>query len=344
METDPPVTPTCADPWVVRRLIGTSAVSWVALTNVVPRLVGEPEQKLHQVTTELPTKFVPVTVNVTAVAVPAVALDGEMDVTAATGLIVNVFPAETTPLVASVTVIEAVPAVVKTVEGMVAVIDVAVLAVTVNWIVVEVVQSTTGLAGKLVPVSVRLTAELPADAEAGLMLVRDGAGLIVNVCVEVDAAVPLVTPTVAIPEAVRRDVGMVAVSAVELTKVVVRAVGEPPQALHQVAVEEPLTKFVPVTDSVTALVVPAIALVGEIAVTVGALMVKLRVLVVMLMPSVTRIVAVPVAVSTAAGIVAVMELEELDETVRAVVVPEKVQLTVGEAGKEVPLSTTVVSD
>jgi len=53
-EVEPLVTPICAEPAVVRRLAGITAVSELAFTKVVPRLVGEPEQKLHQVTTDPP--------------------------------------------------------------------------------------------------------------------------------------------------------------------------------------------------------------------------------------------------------------------------------------------------
>jgi hypothetical protein len=78
----PFVTPTWTLPEVVvNRLIGIWAVSWVALVKLVLRLVGEPEQKLHQVTEEAFVKLVPFTVISTTFWVPAGALDGVSVVT-----------------------------------------------------------------------------------------------------------------------------------------------------------------------------------------------------------------------------------------------------------------------
>jgi len=94
----PLLTPTCTAPAVVRNPDGTTAMSWVALTKVVASVLGaEPPQALHHVTTEtlLPRNPVPFTVRVTELAVPAVALVGEMEVTAG-GLIVSGAVAEGT--------------------------------------------------------------------------------------------------------------------------------------------------------------------------------------------------------------------------------------------------------
>ena len=82
------------------------------------------------------------------------------------------------------------------------------------------------------------------------------------------------TPTCAFPDAVKRVVGTIAVNWLVVTKVVVRFVGEPAQELHQVTVEVPFTKFVPLTVNVTGFAVPAVVLVGVIDPTPAELIVK----------------------------------------------------------------------
>jgi hypothetical protein len=133
---------------------------------------------------------------------------------------------------------------------------------------------------------------------------------------------------------------MVACNWPALTKVVTNWVGFPLQLLQKVTVEEPLTKFDPLTVRVKGLVVPAGVLVGEIEVTPDALMVKLTALdATMLSESLTVRLEVPAEVSKLAGTVAVIEVPELAMMVNGVVVAPAVQFTIGEVvGKPVPPS------
>jgi hypothetical protein len=101
--------------------------------------------------------------------------------------------------------------------------------------------------------------------------------------------------------------------------VVLSETGDVPQELHHVTVEAG-TKFAPVTVTVTGLEVPATAPVGETEETVGPLIVKFRVFEeTRLTESVTAIVAVPGVVNRVEGIAAVIEVDELAVTLRAVV-------------------------
>jgi hypothetical protein len=119
---------------------------------------------------------------------------------------------------------------------------------------------------------------------------------------------------------------------------VVSCTGELPQELHQVAID-PFTKFEPVMVIVIGLLVPAVAADGEMEVTTGPVMVKVRLFeVTPLAESVTLTEALPEFASRAAVTVAVIEVAALDVTAKAVVVTPTFQLTTGEGvGKLVPL-------
>ena len=149
----------------------------MALTNVV--VLALP----LKLTTELETKFVPLTVNVKAAA-PAVTLVGEIDVSVGTGFgalatlkttAVEVPP----PGVGLITVTLALPAVAMSEARMAAVSCVAltkvvVFALPLNW--------TTDVETKFVPLTVRVNAAPPAVAPVGDSEVIAGAGLLtVNV-------------------------------------------------------------------------------------------------------------------------------------------------------------------
>jgi hypothetical protein len=195
---DPLETPTCAEPCVVSRLMGTWAVNWVELTKAVPRLAGELEQKLHHVTTEPLMKLVPVTVMVIVFGVPAVVLDGESDVTVGSvgAEMVNVegeaaFTVVPPPVLVTPTV--ALPVVVSRLAGIVAVSCVA-LFTTVFKFVVEPVQglvahqvTTETPFKKFDPVTTSVVLPDPAVALVGEIEEIDGVGLeMVNVAFVVE--------------------------------------------------------------------------------------------------------------------------------------------------------------
>jgi hypothetical protein len=106
------ITVTAAIPAVAMSLAGTEAVNSVSLTYVVVSPVP------FHCTVELEMKFVPVTVRVNA-APPAVALEGESEVTSGLGLlIVKVSPLDVPPPgVGLITVIDAVPVVAMLLAG-----------------------------------------------------------------------------------------------------------------------------------------------------------------------------------------------------------------------------------
>lgn len=136
---------------------------------------------MHQVAMDPLTKFVPVIVTVMGLAVPAVALAGEIEVTAGP-LMVKVREFDVTPLAGSVTLTEAEPELASKLAGTVAVMDVVELAVTVREVVtVPTFQLTVGDGvGKLVPVSTRLKLACPAIADVELRLVNDAPTLTVK--------------------------------------------------------------------------------------------------------------------------------------------------------------------
>ena len=178
LEVPPPgtglKTVTLAVPAVAMSAARIEAVTCVALTYVVVRPVP------FQRTTELEMKLVPFTVRVKA-APPAVAELGLRPVVVGTGLsgtlIVNVWAFEVPPPGAGLkTVTLAVPA-----TAMSAALIDAVSCVALTYVVVRFVafHLTTELEMKLVPLTVKVKADPPAVADAGLRveIVGTGAGL-----------------------------------------------------------------------------------------------------------------------------------------------------------------------
>ena len=172
------------------------------------------------------------------------------------------------------TVTFAVPAVATSLAGMAAsnrVLETKVVGRSLPF------QRTTELLTKFVPVMVRVKPPLPATAEDGLMAVIVGTGLLawmVKVAV-LDVPPPgagLKTVTFAVPAVATSLAGIVAVSTVLETKVVVR--GLPFQRTTEL-----VTKFVPVMMRVNP-PLPATVVDGLIVVIVGDgfVMVKVAVL------------------------------------------------------------------
>jgi hypothetical protein len=253
------------EPAAVKSAAGTVAVRVVVFVKEV--LSGVP----FQLTTELLTKFVPVSVIPVATA-PTVAELGAMDVSAGAGLLIaKLCPVDVPPPgVGLKTVTEGVPELARSEAGTAAVSEVALTNVVVSAVPF---QFTTEPATKFVPVTVSVNADPPVSAELGESEVSVGAGLLmVKVCPEVvpppGAAFVTVTETV-LPFAMS-EAGTAAVSEVALTNVVTSAVP------FQFTVE-PATKFVPVSVSVN-VEPPAVADAGEMEVSVGdgLLIVKTR--------------------------------------------------------------------
>ena len=158
-------------PAVVRSAAGMTAVNSVALTNVVARATP-----LKSAVKPL-TKFVPVSVIVASLS-PAVADVGLMLVSVGAGLTVKVCAVVVLPPGAT-TVMESGPAVVRSAAGMTAVSSVALTKVVAR---AAPLKSAVKPLTKFVPVKVMVVSLSPAVAEVGLMLVKVGAGLTVNVC------------------------------------------------------------------------------------------------------------------------------------------------------------------
>lgn len=111
--------------------------------------------------------------------------------------------------------------------------------------------------------------------------------------------------------------------------------------MHQVTLDVPLTKLVPVTVMLMELAVPATALAGDTFETPEEEIVRLTELeTTWLTESVTARLAMPDAVNRLAGTVTVMDVDVFEVMlVRGVVVPLNVQLTIVEVvGKLVPVS------
>ncbi len=158
-----------------------------------------------------------------------------------------------------------------------------------------------------------------------------------NGCVDAALKVaPTWTVTVALVELTKRLAGTTAVIWVAFTKVVLRLMGVPPHALHQVTFEVPEMKLAPVTVSVEmALDVPPTAKLGETPLIVGAgriLKTKLADTA-PLTESATVTFTLPAVVTWVARTVAVMEVEVGVPMIVRLVPPK---LTVGLAGKFVP--------
>src|SRR5205823_1965610 len=216
------------------------AVSCVLLTKVVVR--AAPFQR----TSEAATKFVPVTVSVKA-APPAVpALGASVDSVGTGALMVNVSAPDVPPPGAGLnTVTEAVPGSARAAPPIA-----AVSCILLTNVVVRAVpfQRTSEAATKLVPVMVRLKATPPAVALTGASVDSVGAGALMLNVRATDVPPPgagVNTVIEAVPWLAMSAAGMLAVSCVALTNVVVRA------APFQRTVEAG-TKPLPVTVSVRA--------------------------------------------------------------------------------------------
>lgn len=231
---------------------------WTALTKVVGSAVP------FQLTTDAPTKLLPLTVTVN-VPPPAVALAGESELIAGTGLLIgNVQVPEVPPPGAGlVTVMFADPLAAISPAGTWAVTLVALTKVVASAVPF---QFTTELSTKFVPFTVNVNGAVPARALTGASEVIVGTGFVavmVNTMAE-DEPPPLsglATVILAVPAVVRSAVVIVALSSVAFTNPVVSA------APFQFTMEDAI-KPVPVTVSVID-ALPATMEAGEIDVTAG---------------------------------------------------------------------------
>src|SRR5580704_13610930 len=177
-------------------------------------------------------------------------------------LMVNVLAALVPPPgVRLTTVTAAVPAVLMSVAG-----TVAVSVVLLTWVVASFTpfHSMTEPTTKLVPVAVRVKAAPPCVGELGEIEVSVGTGLSTTKLEFPDVPPPgagLLTVTANVPPFAISVARMVAVSSVALTKVVARA--DPAHFTTEV-----LTKFLPVTVIVNP-APPAFAVLGESEVIAG---------------------------------------------------------------------------
>jgi hypothetical protein len=244
-------------PAVARSASGTVAVTSVELTNAVASATP------FHCTTERLSRLVPITVSVNA-ALPVVAVFCESEVSVGTGLsIVKVTAGVDGPPPGKGlnTVIETVPAVVMSAAGTDAVTSVVLTTVVTR---AAPFHSTTVPVSKLVPVTVRVKAALPAIAEVCDNVPTVGTGLLIVKVIAADTPPPgsgLATVTGTVPEFAMSAAGTVAVNEVALLNVV--AISVPFQSTPELA-----TKFVPVRVSVKA-AVPPIAEVCESDVSVG---------------------------------------------------------------------------
>jgi hypothetical protein len=143
------------------------------------------------------------------------------------------------------TVTRAVPAVAMSAAGIAAVNRVDEIYVVVRF---APFQRTTEPLTKPLPVTVSVNPAAFAVAEAGLMLVVDGTGLLIVIVWAFEVPPPgaaLNTVTWAVPAVAMSDAGIATVNRVAETYVVVRLA-----PFHHTA--EPLTKPVPLTVSVNA--------------------------------------------------------------------------------------------
>jgi len=228
----------------------------VLLTKVVVKT------KLFQCTFEPETKFDPLTVSVKP-GPPAVALLGEIELIAGTGLLtVNILGADVPPPGPGfVTVTWIVPAVAMSAAEIAAV----------SWVLLENVvvrgdpfQFTTEVVTKPEPFTVSVKPGPPAVALLGEMEVTFGLGLLIVNVSEFDGPPPgggFVTITGTVPAVTRSVAGILAVTWTLLTKVVLRA------ELFQLTVA-PGTKFEPFTVSVKP-AEPTVLLEGESEVRTG---------------------------------------------------------------------------
>jgi hypothetical protein len=132
---------------------------------------------------------------------------------------------------------------------------VALTYVVANWVVpLPFVHCTTEQGRIFVPVTVSVAPEAPAVAVAGKTAAMDGAGGVEAEIVkgtELERALELDTSIWTAPEVAMSEAGTMAVSCVALTKVVANVDGRAGGGFTAHLTTEPLTKFVPVTVSVT---------------------------------------------------------------------------------------------
>jgi hypothetical protein len=331
-EVPPPgagfTTVTDAVPTAATFAAGTIAVSLIEETNVVAR--AEP----FQLTVEVETKLVPFTVRVNE-PLPAMVEVGLIEVMVGTGLLMlKVTEFEVPPPGAGLTTVtDAVPAVATLAAGTVAVSCVEETNVVVR---AEPFQSTVEVETKLVPFTVKVNEPLPAVVEVGLIEVIVGTGLLMVKVTEFEVPPPgagFTTVTDAVPPVATLAAGMVAVSLIEETNVVVRA--EPFQLTVEVE-----TKLVPFTVKVNE-PLPAVVEVGLIEVMVGTGLLMLKVTAFDVPPPgagfTTVTDAVPALAIRAAGTVAVSCVALTNVVVSAV----PFQFTVEPETKLVPFTVNV---
>jgi hypothetical protein len=239
------------------------AISAVALTNVVGCAAP------FQSTTEVLTKFVPVSVIVN-VGTPALTVFGEIEVSVGTGLfaapILKFTEFDVPPPGAGfVTAIAGVPAL-ATSAAKIAAVNCAALT---NVVVLGLPPKfTTDALTKFEPLTVNVNVPEPAVTPVGESEVIAGTGFDPAVTlkfIELDVPPPgagFVTVIAGVPTLVMSVAKIAAVNCVALTNVVTRAL--PPKFTTELEI-----KFVPLTVNVNA-PLPAVAPVGESDVIVGA--------------------------------------------------------------------------
>jgi hypothetical protein len=315
-------------PAVVRSVAGMDAVTCVALTKVVVR------EEPSKLTTEAVTKLVPFTVSVNP-ASPTFLLVGKILVVVGTGLFtVNVCAFEMPPPGAGfVTVILNVPAVVRSLAGIVAVNLMLLTNVVVR---ADPAKLTTDVETKFVPFTVSVRVAAPAVALTGEMLVVVGTGLFTVRTCAFDVPPPgaaFTTVTLNVPATATSAAVIAAVTCVAVTKVVVR--GEPLKLTT-----DPATKFVPFTVRVNA-ASPAVFVAGEMVVVVGTGLLTVRVCALDVPPPgagfVTVMLNVP-AVATSAAVIAAVNWTALTNVV---VRAAPLKLTTEVETKLVPFTVSV---
>jgi hypothetical protein len=253
-------------PAAVSRIAGTMAVIEVADIAVSDKDVVTPPN-VQFTTGEVVEKFVPVNTRATAAVWPAIATVGLIFERAGPGLTVKGLLADETPLETTTTV--AGPAVVKRLAGMVAVMDVAELAVTVSPVALPPLkdQFTIGVVavGKSLPKRDRVTTAVwVAIAVPGLMLLSVGAGVIVKTRELLWLAEPgSKTLMLWAPGVVSNEAGIVAVIWLAVKVAPVKTVAEQPVPSQQsIAVPEVGIVLSPLVMTMGVSAWPATAVLG----------------------------------------------------------------------------------
>jgi len=224
---DPPpgaglLTVTLALPAAAISAAGTAAVSFVTLEKVVAS--GFP----FQFTTDPETKLLPLTVKVNS-AVPAVAEAGDSDVSAGAGFVLTIVKADTAdvppPGAGLLTATLALPAAAMYDAAMTAVSFVSLTNVVGNALPFHL---TTDEVVKLLPLTARVNAPLPAVPLVGESDVRAGRGLVrlmsnVALLETPPPGAGLTAVTLALPALAISAAGTVTLSCVPLTYVVANA-------------------------------------------------------------------------------------------------------------------------